>query len=268
MLPIINIFGYSVGSYAVLSFLGFIVCGIVVYFSCRNLKIEIEDIAILELVVAAGLLFGGHLLYGITNISEIANAFKTLFEVEIEATVKTLSDSFGGMVFYGGFLGGIASLKIYIHFTKAKFKSSIMDIYAFSIPLFHFFGRIGCFLAGCCYGIESKFGFIVNNNTLVPSINGVRRFPVALFEAVSNIIIFYILLKMFKRGLCKNKLLYLYMIFYSSVRFFTEFLRGDSIRGIYLGVSTSQWISIYLFTVGTLTMVKTKYTEKTRRSRK
>ncbi len=268
MLPIINIFGRSVGSYAVLSFLGFIICGVVVYYSCRKLKVEVEDIAILELVVAAGLLIGGHLLYGITNTTKIIDTVKSIPDVNIKETLKALSDSFGGMVFYGGFLGGIASLKIYIHFTKVEFKSFIMDIYAFSIPLFHFFGRIGCFLAGCCYGIESKFGFVVDNNTLVPSINGVRRFPVALLEAVTNIIIFYILLKMFKKGLCKNKLLYLYMIFYSSVRFFTEFLRGDSIRGIYLGVSTSQWISIGLFTVGTLTMMKLKYAEKTRRSRK
>ncbi len=264
MLPIINIFGRSVGSYALFSFMGLIVCGFVVYLSCNKLKIEIEDIAVMELIVAAGLLVGGHLLYGIVNIPQIIATLNSAHVMGFAATLRSLFNCFGGLVFYGGFLGGLAALKIYIRFSKSEFRSHLLDIYAFSVPLFHFFGRIGCFFAGCCYGIESSVGFITNNNTLVPDINGVRRFPVSLLEALLNLTIFIVLLVVFKKGLYKNKLIYLYFIMYSVVRLFTELLRGDSVRGIYFGVSTSQWIAIFLLIIGLIKIFKYEHSKKQR----
>ncbi len=256
MLPIIDIFGRQVGSYALLAFLGFIICGAVIYFACRPLEIDIADIAVIELTVAGGLLIGGHLLYGIVNLPQIINVMGRASETGFKATLAALAECFGGMVFYGGFLGGLCSLKIYMHYSKLPFKACLLDIYAFSIPQFHFFGRIGCFFAGCCYGIESGFGFVVNGNNLVPELNGVRRFPVSLAEALLNLMIFAIVLVLFKKGKFKGKLIYLYMVLYSSVRFGTEFLRGDAVRGIYFGISTSQWISIALFIVGFVAMAR------------
>lgn len=262
MFPILNFFGREIGSYAIFAFLGFIVCGITICLSCKHLKIGVEDVAIMELVVAGGLLFGGHLLYGLLDIPKIITLLNNALSVPLATTLSALLTCFGGMVFYGGFLGGIASLSIYIHFSKAEFKHSLFDIYAFSIPLFHFFGRIGCFFAGCCYGIEASFGFTVNGNTLVPSINGVKRFPVSLLEAILNLILFVIIFLLFRKSILKKRLLYLYMILYSAIRFFIEFLRGDEIRGFYFGVSTSQWISIFLFLIGGILLIKNQYTKK------
>ena len=114
-------------------------------------------------------------------------------------------------------------------------------------PLFHIFGRIGCFLAGCCYGIESDFGFTVHNNHLNPSINDVNRLPVPLIEAACNLLIFLFILYLFKKDKMRDKLIYVYMIIYPVVRFTLEFFRGDEYRGFLFGLSTSQWISIILF---------------------
>ena len=69
---------------------------------------------------------------------------------------------------------------------------------------------------------------------------------------------------MFKKGKCKNKLVFVYMLLYSVVRFSVEFLRGDTIRGVYFGISTSQWISIVLFVLAIIKLfvIKSKNIKK------
>ena len=73
------------------------------------------------------------------------------------------------------------------------------DFLAPIIPLFHFFGRIGCFLSGCCYGIESKIGFTYKYS-LVESANNVNRFPIQLVEVSYNMIIFVVLTILYKKS--------------------------------------------------------------------
>ena len=152
----------------------------------------------------------------------------------------------GGSVFYGGLIGGMIVGFIYCN-KKHYNLSDYSDIIAPGIPLFHFFGRIGCFLGGCCYGIESSFGFTVHNNQLLPSVNDVQRFPVQLLESLLNLILFFILAYLLKKELLKGKLFATYLLSYSVIRFFDEFLRGDTYRGFLLGLSTSQIISIVIF---------------------
>lgn len=132
------------------------------------------------------------------------------------------------------------------------------DICTPIIPLFHCFGRIGCFLGGCCYGIESSFGFTVHNNILNPSINDVQRFPVQLLEAALNLILYFILFYLFKNNKFKGKLIAVYLILYSIIRFFDEFLRADEYRGFLFGLSTSQIISILIF-VGSFAFLLLNY---------
>lgn len=122
------------------------------------------------------------------------------------------------------------------------------DMVAPAVPLFHMFGRIGCFLGGCCYGVESDFGFVFEHS-LVEAANGVRRFPVQLVEAGFNLLLFAVLAWLLKKGVCKGKLFLLYLLAYSVGRFVLEFWRGDAYRGFLFGVSTSQLISIFLFAV-------------------
>ena len=111
---------------------------------------------------------------------------------------------FGGSVFYGGLLGGMAAGAIYCK--KKKFNiSEYSDIIAPGVPLFHFFGRIGCFFGGCCYGIESSFGYTVHGNELLSSVNDVQRFPVQLLEATLNLILFIVLARLLSKGALKGQ---------------------------------------------------------------
>ena len=120
--------------------MGLLVCGFVITVSCK--KVNIEDTVILVLTTSVGLLAGGHILFGITNFKSILDIFNNTYS--FKQILNILVNSFGGMVFYGGFIGGATALWIYKTFSNVKFKEHIFDIYAFSIPLFHFFGRIGC----------------------------------------------------------------------------------------------------------------------------
>ena len=252
MLPFIEILGRKIGTYSILAFIGFMVCSAVITFSCKKINVHFEDSLILVLVTAGGLLVGGHLFYGITNINYVIEAVSNIKDYSFNEFIGVLAKAFGGMVFYGGFIGGLVSLGIYKKFSKEEYKKHIFDLYAFSIPLFHFFGRIGCFFAGCCYGIESKFGFAAHGNTVITEVNDVKRLPISLIEALLNLLIFVLIYTLWKKGKFKNNLIFVYMILYPIVRFTTEFFRGDEIRGVYFGVSFSQWISIILFAVSVI----------------
>ena len=198
------------------------------------------------LLIVLGIVVGGHILYGITNFDLLITLFKNLSKLSFKDIIYALSRVFGGMVFYGGFIGAYLLIKLYTKRSKFKNRAAFLDIFGVCVPLFHAFGRIGCFFGGCCYGIESRFGFIVTGNELVPELNGVRRLPISLIEATLNLGIFFTLLYLYKKEKFKTKLVYIYMLMYSIVRFCTEFFRGDAIRGFLGPFSTSQWVSIIL----------------------
>ena len=249
MYPIINIFGREIGTYSICTIIGLLISGFVAYKLGKTKGFTVEDIVFVMLSIVAGILIGGHLLYGITNYKYVVALFENISQLSFKQIINVLSVVFGGSVFYGGFLGAMVALRIYSAKGGKERRRSIFDIYAVCIPLFHCFGRIGCFLGGCCYGIESKYGFTVHNNQLVPDINDVSRVPVALIEAYGNLLIFLLLLKLFNKQKLKGRMMYLYMLLYPVLRFGTEFLRGDEIRGMWFGFSTSQWISAALFVI-------------------
>ena len=247
MLPSFELFGREFSMYTICAIFGLCVCGLVATLLGKKYKLAVEDIVLFMLSAALGLIVGGHILYGIVNIPLLIKVIAAIPSLSFGNTMTALWAVFGGSVFYGGMFGSLIALKIHIKHSKHESRHIMMNIYAVSVPLFHVFGRIGCFLGGCCYGIESSFGFTVHNNTYVPDINGVSRFPVALLEAALNLIVFFVVLYMFKKFREKYSLIHLYLFLYSIVRFSTEFLRGDEIRGIWGPFSTSQWISLAIF---------------------
>ena len=243
MYPVINIFGKLVTLYAIMVIIGILVIFIYLHF---KLKGENDYKYIMTLLFASiGAVIGSHLLYGLTNISFIIKLFSHLDIIDSFKTFFSIFRYvFGGSVYYGGLIGGLIGGFLYLKISKNKDKQ-IVDLLVPIIPLFHAFGRIGCFLVGCCYGVESKFGFTYTHS-LVELANGVNRFPVQLVEAFCEFMLFLILNYLLKHEKCKNKLLYIYLISYGIIRFGLEFLRGDSYRGFIGILSTSQLISILI----------------------
>lgn len=262
MLPFINILGKDFPLYSICALLGLFAVMLCVARLARSRGMEIEDplISILALVVPA--LVGGALLFGLTNLDHFLEVFRSWDRYEtLGQQAAAVLSGFSGIVFYGGLLGAVAGMLLYCKLAKKPVPFHL-DMLAVAAPLFHAFGRVGCFLAGCCYGIESPVGFLFTQGT-VAAANGAVRFPVQLLEAACNVAIFLVLLWLFRRNtllqqqvggrkeplLGNGSLLYVYFLLYGIVRFLDEFLRGDWYRG-FLGVfSTSQWISLILIAV-------------------
>ncbi|MCQ4022619.1 MULTISPECIES: prolipoprotein diacylglyceryl transferase [unclassified Ruminococcus] len=247
----INIFGLPISSYGLMVAFGIVACVIYAFIQIKKQDI-VNDVSLIfaALWIALGIFIGSHILYGITNIGkiiEIFNRFDEFFN-DFGIGFSILITQIGGMVFYGGLIGGAIAAVIYLKTTK-KDVGAYCDFIVPCIPLFHFFGRIGCFLGGCCYGIEFPIGFTYTNSIVVEA-NGVCRLPIPLIEAFFNILIFILLLVCYnKHKIRKGNLVLVYCFTYPVVRFVDEFFRGDAIRGFWGPFSTSQWISIAIFTV-------------------
>lgn len=141
----------------------------------------------------------------------------------------------GGFVFYGGAIFAGLCLYLYKHFFKVKIK----DFYCLlpALCFAHAVGRIGCFLAGCCYGEKTHVFWNVY-------LHGAHRHPTQIYE---SFFLFLLGSYLYREFVGKKGALFLkYLIGYASWRFFVEFFRGDLVRGIYAGLSLSQYISIVL----------------------
>ena len=143
----------------------------------------------------------------------------------------------GGFVFYGGLISAIIFVALYSLIHK-QFKFSDAHLLIPALALSHGIGRIGCLLAGCCFGKETT-------SILSIHLHNASRHPVQAYESIALIGLFIILHKQIMAKLRPSNVIFTYLIGYSLIRFLLEFLRGDKIRGVYaLGISSSQWISI------------------------
>ncbi len=242
MLPVIEIFGKELPMYAIFAIIGMLAAGTAFCVYVDKCGYDNNYAITFLLSLGGGVVIGGHTLYAITNI----NKFYLFAQAEGWGGFwSVFGQIFGGSVFYGGLLGACAAGLIYMKLVKVP-RQVYLDGCAFFAPLFHAFARVGCFFAGCCYGVESDFGFACHGNNYT-DIGTVRRFPVQLLESIENLIIFTLIVVLMRRKKLTGRLFYIYLVFYSVLRFINEFLRGDDIRGFVLGMSTSQLISIFVF---------------------
>lgn len=154
-----------------------------------------------------------------------------------------------GFVFYGGLIVAVVSLIIYMKKKNLPLLTT-SDFIITGLPLGHAFGRIGCFLAGCCYGkpTDLPWGVIFTDTHAMvsPELLGVPVHPVQLYEAAGNLLIFWLLHKLYNRPHKNGTVLLAYIFCYGTMRFVLEFFRGD-FRGAYLfGLSPSQLITLLL----------------------
>ena len=180
---------------------------------------------------------GAKLLYCIVEINVFLNE-----------PMRILSGS--GFVLYGGIIGGILAAMIYCKFKRVSFLQ-YFDLTVPSVALAQGFGRIGCFLAGCCYGREtdSAIGIVFHNSPIAP--NGVKLIPTQLFSSAGDFLVAVVLLVYARKERKTGKVGALYLILYSMGRFIIEFFRNDY-RGSIGILSTSQFISLIILVIGSL----------------
>ena len=244
MYPGIELFGREIGLYSVMLLCGILSAGTYACIMAVRQKYGYNEIILFILLLSASAIIAGYLLYAVINYKNIVNVFKNINQINtVKKMIYALGYIFSGSIYYGGLLGGL--LAGHILLKHNSYNKNFVDIIAVNIPLFHFFGRIGCFLGGCCFGIPCKIGFVYTINPIADA-NGITRFPVPLLEAVFNFAIFLLLNHFYNTKKYKNKLIYVYLLIYATGRFFIEFLRGDAYRGIWLFLSTSQIISVLI----------------------
>ena len=157
-----------------------------------------------------------------------------------------------GFVFYGSFLFTIPTMLWYFKANKLPvFK--MLDIMAITTCLVHAFGRLGCFLAGCCYGKPTDlfFGIVFTDPACQAEPLNTPLFPTQVLEAAYIFILAIVLWKIRDRRSFYGQLFLLYIFFYAVGRSILEIFRGDSERGYVIGnyISHSQLIAFILILV-------------------
>jgi phosphatidylglycerol:prolipoprotein diacylglycerol transferase len=212
----------------------------------KEAGLNVEAVTNLGIYCALAAIVGAKLMMIIVSLPEYAADPRRIF------TFETLQ---AGGVFYGGLIGALGVAWWYMRKTKLP-PLNTADVFAPGVALGHGIGRLGCFSAGCCWGIECHRPWAVTfTNPAANDITGVPLgrplHPTQLYEAFSEFVIFGILYWRVRRSHAAGEVIGLYLLLYSTVRFIVEFFRTHEQGNLWGGpLDTSQWISIGLFLLG------------------
>jgi phosphatidylglycerol:prolipoprotein diacylglycerol transferase len=237
---------FHIGSLTIYSYGFFIILGVILSFLYlykhkQEFGLSVDKISEFFLYCFGSVFVGGKLFYFLERpvyyIKNINEFFKDFGQ---------------GFVFYGSFL---LTIPVLIWWFR---RNKIPVLYAFDFTavcgaLVHGFGKIGCFMAGCCHGIQcdSKWGVVFTDPHSVAFPLNVTVYPVQLWDAsvILLIAVFLILFKSKKQF--EGQLFLIYAMVYSVSRFFTEYYRGDDSRGFVLKnqLSYGQFVAIIVILV-------------------
>ena len=208
-------------------------------------------------VMVAGVL-GARLAYVLANLADFLAEPATIFRIDQ-----------GGLIYYGGLLGAIAAMLVFAR-KKQESAWSVFDLVVTSVPLAHAFGRVGCVLNGCCFGrlhenwpaIRYPSGSLAWWQHLHmdmidrSALQSMPVHPVQLYESICNLLIYVLLVLVYRRHRRAGIVAATYLMVYPVVRFLLEFLRGDERLRYGTPLSVAQYMSILLFACGCAIMVR------------
>jgi phosphatidylglycerol:prolipoprotein diacylglycerol transferase len=168
----------------------------------------------------------------------------------------------GGIVYYGGILGGVLAFFAYRYFRPFPLRP-YFDALAPAIMVGTLFGRLGCFLNGCCYGDQCDLPWAVSFPRLSPPWNdqyaqglipadatgSLPLHPTQLYSSLDALIILILLTAFYPLRRRDGEVLGLLMVTYPVTRFLIEYLRNDE-GNFFAGFTISQNISILLLLGG------------------
>lgn len=237
---------FTVHTYGLMIAIGILAAYLTARYRAKRLNIDSSRIDLLAVWILLGGILGAKILYWFTQMKNIMQSPAILLNIT------------EGFVVYGGIIGGI--LTGYLYCRKKQLAClQYFDLLIPSVALAQGFGRIGCFMAGCCYGIETRgaWGVVFPSSSLAPG--GVHLIPTQLISSGLDFLLFAILIFYAKRKKSDGQVTALYLILYSAGRFILEFFRGDLVRGSVGILSTSQFISIFLFIIGCMLFIVRRY---------
>lgn len=183
---------------------------------------EVFDVAFAVLVWG---FLGARLFYVIQN-----------FSYYVAEPLKIFAVWEGGLIFYGGAIAAFLGLGWMARKKKWSFWK-ILDFLAPYGALTHAFGRIGCFLNGCCFGKACDLPWAVRFPALSYAVH-----PAQLYEAFYDLVLFAFLIQRRKRIRFEGEIALLYFLLYAIGRYTIEFLREPG--WMWMGFTSNQWLSI------------------------
>ncbi|MDO4616022.1 MAG: prolipoprotein diacylglyceryl transferase [Lachnospiraceae bacterium] len=230
---------FTIHGYGVMIAIGIIAAYLMI--ESRAKKRGLDYDSVFGLVICSVLFgfAGAKLLYLITILPEV-----------LEDPGNILLHLSGGWVVMGGILAGILGAYLYCR-RKNLPHWAFFDLALAGVALAQGFGRIGCFFAGCCYGIptDSIIGITFTHSHYGP--NGVKMIPTQLISSgLDFLLCAFLVWYSNKKQKNSGEVTGLYLICYSIGRFVLEFFRGDAARGSVGVLSTSQFIGLFTLTAG------------------
>ena len=232
-------------SYGVMIMIGFLLGLFVARWRARKVGMEPDHVTDLAIWALLGGIAGARILYIIEFPREF-NSIADLFKIWK-----------GGLVFYGGLIGA-AIAAVFIIKRRRLQALNALDVLIPSVALGQAFGRIGCFLRGCCYGVpvskDAWYGVIFPSppacdvysaNTGIAE--GTPLFPSQLVSSLNLLALFVILTLYWRHRRRMGDVFALYLILEAIQRFAVEFYRGDHTAG---QLSPAQWVALVMFFAG------------------
>lgn len=238
MLPYLQVGQWMLPMYGICMATGLMLTSTMACLAANGRKLPVDDLILYLACIFGGCIIGAKILYNIITFGALG-CMRML--ANGQGMMLIAND---GLVFYGGMFG--SGLGIWVgyqltHVYPSQYCTSLVPW----IPLGHAVGRLGCFFAGCCYGVEYHgWGGVCFPHAISGLAPDVPVIPTQLWEMVGNIMIFFWLFSRYAREEKESwKPMRDYLMAYAILRFFVEFFRGDEIRGHVLFLSSSQMIS-------------------------
>lgn len=242
MFPTFTVFGLQIPMFGVMMMCGMLAAFILLFFTRRIVRFtedQIVSVAIWAIILG---FLGSKLLYWVVEWRRI-----------VADPGFLLSTLRSGFVFYGALIGGVLGVFIYARKEKLPF-FALIDLLIPSLVLGQAFGRIGCFLAGCCYGAPSHSPLAVVYPAGSSAPAGVPLLPTQLFESAFLFLLTFVLVRILKKHKPFGTVIGWYGVLYGVWRFIIEFFRSDE-RGAVGALSTSQFIGIFIILAGIAVLV-------------
>ena len=232
---------FTLHSYGLMIALGVVAAFIITLRKTKKFGMDADKLSSLFVWVILAAFVGGKLFFFMEDIGK--------YIADPSLLKRALG---GGFVFYGSLIFAIPTIVLWLRKNKIAARP-FLDVLSFAGPVVHSFGRVGCFLAGCCHGkvCSSWLGVTFFNPDSLAAIKNVPLYPTQLFDILVNLIILITVYLVQKKQKFDGQLFLIYLMMYGIGRSIVELFRGDEARGFLFGgaLSHSQFIAIIIIVI-------------------
>lgn len=219
--------------------------------------IDSNIIVNLAFIVMISAIIGSRLFYVLFHLEEFKGRWVyTFLPIQPDGSI-----GLGGLIFLGGFLGALLSGGIYLYKKKISFLK-VVDSVAPSLAIGLFFGRIGCFLNGCCFGKACDLPWAVTFPPHSPAgyqMGNIAIHPTQLYSSAYGLLIFIILMLLDKKVHYDGFLFGVFLVLYGVSRFTVDFYRFYETQMFLIdGIEFNQLVSLLLVIGGIVLLLVLK----------